>query len=161
MAKHLMRATGLLMVTLVTSFSLAPPQAAAAPVVPRSGVVEVTGYSSIRPIGSLGPVTVVVTGKKAAAIRSALAGLTNSSSSPSCVESMSSFKISVLPRRGVPPTWVATESDCPTPGLVVISVDGRTTPALAEDCALRAAVVAALPRRRAEGTRTDKARCSL
>ena len=157
MTTHLVRATGVLIVFFSISFSLAPLGAAAAPSEPRGGVVEVTGYSSIRPIGSLGPVTVVVTASKAAAIRYALAGLTKSSSSPSCMESMTNFRISVLPRRGGRPIWVATESDCPTPGLVVISVNGTPMPAPSEDCALRAAVIAALPPGKAEGTRHDKA----
>jgi hypothetical protein len=162
MTTHLVRAAGgVLIVGFSISFSLAPLQAAAAPSEPRGGVVEVTGYSSIRPIGSLGPVTVVVTGSKAAAIRAALAGLTKSSSSPGCMESMTSFRISMLRRRGERPIWVATESDCPTPGLVVIRVSGTPMPALSEDCALRAAVVAALPPGKAEGTRHDKVPCSL
>jgi hypothetical protein len=161
MTTHLVRATGVLIVAFSILFTLAPLQAAAAPSEPRDGVVQVTGYNSIRPIGSLGPVTVVVTGSKAAAIRSALAGLTKSSSSPICMESMTSFRISVRPRRGGRPIWVATGSDCPTPGLVVISVNGTPMPALSEDCALRAAVIAALPPGRAEGTRHDKAPCSL
>jgi hypothetical protein len=153
--------TGILLVAFSLSFSLAPLRAAAATSEPRGGIVQVTGYSSVRPSGSVGPVAAVVTGRKAAAIRSALAGLRTTSSSPSCQESMTSFRISVLPRWGGRPTWVATESDCPTPGLVVISVDGMPMPALSEDCSLRAAVVAALSPGKAEGTRHDKARCSL
>jgi hypothetical protein len=161
MTTHLLRATGVLIAAFSISFSLAPLRAAAAPSAPSGSVVEVTGYSSIRPIGSEGPVTVVVAGSKAVAIRSALAGLTKSSSSPSCVETMTSFRISVLPRRGGRPIWTAIESDCPTPGLVVISVSGTPMPALSEDCDLRAAVIAALPPGKAEGTRHDKAPCSL
>lgn len=161
MTTHPVRATGVLIVAFAISFSLAPLHTAAAQSAPRGGLVEVTGYNSVRPIGSLGPVTVVVTGKRAVAIRSAVAGLAKSSSRPECMESMTSFKISVLPRRGLPPTWVATENDCPSPGLVVISIDGKRMQILTEDCALRAAVIAALPPGRAEGTRRDRTRCSL
>ena len=48
--------------------------------------------------------------------------------------------------------YVATEDDCPTPGVVSINIYGKTTQHLnlQEDCALRAAVIASLPRGRAE-----------
>jgi hypothetical protein len=134
----------------------------AAQVAPPGGVVEVTGYTRLTlDSGSLGPVTVVVRGKRAAAIRSALAGLSATSSLPDCMETVDAFKISFLAHQGGRATYVATEEDCPTPGIVTISVDGKTAQHLREDCALRAAVIASLPRRRAEGTRRDQNRCSF
>ncbi len=136
----------------------------AAQVVPSGGVVEVTGYMRLTlDRGSLGPVTVVVKGKKAAAIRSALGGLSATSSLPDCMETVDAFTISFRTRQGGRPTYVATEDDCPTPGVVSISIVGKTTQHLnlKEDCALRAAVIASLPRGRAEGTTQDKHRCSL
>jgi len=142
--------------------TLAEP--AAAQVAPAGGVVEVTGYRQLTlDDGSLGPVTVVVKGKRAAAIRSALAGLSATSSLPDCMETVDAFTISFRTHQGGRPTYVATEDDCPTPGVVSISIYGKTTQHLnlQEDCTLRAAVIAALPRGRAEGTKQDKHRCSL
>jgi len=155
------RCVFLLTFTIPLATTLVEPVAAqGAP--PPGGVLEVTGYRQLSLVaGSLGPVTVVVNGRKAAAIRSALAGLSTTSSLPDCMESRSAFKISILPRRGARPTYVATEDDCPTPGVVTISVDGKITQRLREDCSLRAVVITALPRGRAEGTRRDRSRCSL
>jgi hypothetical protein len=104
-------------------------------------------------------VTVVVKGRRAAAIRSALTGLSATSSLPDCMETVGAFRISFRAHQGGRATYVATEEDCPTPGVVTISVDGKTTQHLKEDCALRAAVIASLPRGRAEGTRRDQNRC--
>ncbi|MGO8823817.1 MAG: hypothetical protein ACLQU9_01090 [Acidimicrobiales bacterium] len=134
----------------------------AAQVAPAGGVVEVTGYRQITlDDGSLGPVTVVVKGKRAAAIRSALSGLSATSSLPDCMETVDAFKITLLTHQGGRPTYVATEDDCPTPGIVSIRVNGKTARNFREDCALRAAVIAALPRGRAEGTRRDEHHCSI
>jgi hypothetical protein len=127
---------------------------------PSKGIVEVTGYQHLSYLGSVGPVTVVVRGSKAAAIRSALRGLSTTSPGE-CMESLVAFKVSVATREGARPSYVAAEQDCPTPGVVSISVHGKTTEQLREDCSLRAAVIAALPRGRADGTRRDKNRCSL
>ena len=154
-------ALGLSILTLMAT-TLAEP--AAAQVAPAGGVVEVTGYRQLTlDDGSLGPVTVVVKGKRAAAIRSALAGLSATSSLPDCMETVDAFTISFRTHQGGRPTYVATEDDCPTPGVVSISIYGKTTQHLnlQEDCTLRAAVIAALPRGRAEGTTQDKHRCSL
>jgi hypothetical protein len=141
--------------------ALAEP--AAAQGVPSGGIVDVTGYSQVTLYGSFGPLTVAVKGKKAAAIRSALAGLSATSSLPDCMETHDAFTISFRTRQSRRPTYVATEDDCPTPGVVSISIVGKTTQHLnlKEDCTLRAAVIAALPGGRAEGTRRDESRCSL
>lgn len=128
---------------------------------PKAGVVEVTGYKHVGLNGNSGPVVVVAKGAKAAAIRTALAGLSPSSLTPGCMESGLAFKVSFLTRIGARPAYLTTEMDCPTPGLVSILVNGRTTQTLTEDCSLRAAVVAALPRGQSEGTRRDQNRCSL
>lgn len=150
---------GLCVLALMAT-TLAEP--VAAQVAPTGGVVEVTGYTQVTlDHGSLGPVTVVVKGKRAAAIRSALAGLSATFSLPDCMEGVPAFKISFLTHQGGRPKYVATETDCTTPGIVSISVDGKTTQHLQEDCALRAAVIASLPRGRAEGTRRDEHRCSV
>jgi hypothetical protein len=138
-------------------------ESVAAQVAPRGGVVEVTGYRQVTlDAGSLGPWTVVVKGKKAAAIRAALAGLSPTSSLPDCMETVVAFKITVLTQPATPKDkYVATEEDCPTPGVVIISIDGKTTQYFREDCALRAAVIASLPRGRAEATRRDVDPCSV
>lgn len=155
----LVAALGLSVLALLTTTLVEP---VAAQVAPHGGVVEVTGYAKVTDDeGSVGPVTVVVTGKRAAAIRSALTGLSATSSSLECMETLNAFKITFLTHRGGNPTYVATEGDCPTPGVVSITVYGKTTENLIEDCALRAAVIASLPRGRAEGTRRDRSRCSL
>jgi hypothetical protein len=154
-----MAAFGLSVLALMATTMVEP---VAAQVAPRGGIVEVTGYTRLTlDGGSLGPVTVVVKGKRAAAIRSALAGLSATSSLPDCMETVDAFKISFVAHQGGRATYVATEEDCPTPGIVSISVDGKTTSHLREDCALRAAVIASLPRGRAEGTRQDENRCSF
>jgi hypothetical protein len=149
-----------LSVLVLIGTTLAEP--VAAQVAPAVGVVEVTGYRQLTlDDGSLGPVTVVVKGKRAAAIRSALAGLSATTSLPDCMETVDAFKISFLTHRGGRPKYVATEDDCPTPGIVSINVDGKTRGNLEEDCALRATVITSLPRGRAEGTERDEHRCSL
>jgi hypothetical protein len=138
--------------------ALVQPVAAQGP--PSEGIVEVTGYQHLSYLGSVGPVTVVVGGRRAAAIRSALRGLSTTSPGE-CMESLVAFKVSVATREGARPSYAATEQDCPTPGVVSISVDGKNIEQLREDCSLHAAVIAALPRGRADGTRRDKNRCSL
>ena len=70
---------GLCVLALMAT-TLAEPVAAQV-AAPTGGVVEVTGYTQVTLYdGSLGLVTVVVKGKRAAAIRSALAGLSAISS---------------------------------------------------------------------------------
>jgi hypothetical protein len=58
---------------------------------------------------------------------------------------------------------VVTEDDWPSPGVVSVTIVGKTTQHLnlKEDCALRSAVIASLPKGRAEGTRRDKHPCSF
>lgn len=125
------------------------------------GVVVVTAYARVVPSGSYGAVTVMVQGKKAAAVRSALSELAKSSSGPICMEGDSEFQISVLPKRGARPSSLATEEDCPTPGVVFITMNGKATPQpFREDCALRAAVIAVLPPGRGRAIREDKNPCS-
>ena len=109
---------------------------------PRGGV-EVTGYTRTLLTGSIGPVTVIAKSKQAAANRAALAGLVRTSA-PVCMETVIYFKISFLAYPSGRPTYVAIEDACPTPGVVSVSVDGKTTQ-FKEDCALQHAVVSALP----------------
>jgi hypothetical protein len=145
----------------LTVFIVASVQAVGSPSTPKPVVVEVTGYDQIRPIGETGPVLVVVKGKRAAAIRSALAGLFPSSSLPDCVEDEIAFKLTFVDHVGGRPAYLASGQECPAPGIVTVRV-GKATRQLTEDCRLLAAVVTALPRGQAEGTRQDEAaRCSL
>jgi hypothetical protein len=124
----------------LVAMTLAEP--GAAQFAPTGGIVEVTGYGHITPAdGSTEPVTVIVKPKEAAAIRAALAGLSAKSSVPLCMESESDFRISFLAHPNGQPTYVATEDECPTPGVVNISVGRRMAQHLQEDCALRVAVV--------------------
>ena len=93
--------------------------------------------------------TVIIKSKQAAAIRAALAGLVRTSASD-CMETVIYFKVMFLAYPSGRPTYMATELACPTPGVVNISVDGKTTQHFKEDCALQHAVVSALPKGRAE-----------
>jgi hypothetical protein len=105
------------------------------------------------------PVTVTVHGRKAAAIRVALEGLREAAPS-FCMENITAFRITFQPGSGGAAGFVASESDCPTPGVVSITYRGAKAPlTFQETCALRKAVVAVLPRGRAEGTRRDGSGC--
>jgi hypothetical protein len=75
------------------------------------------------------------------------------------METVIYFRISFLAYQSGRPTYVATEEACPTPGVVNISVDGKTTQHFKEDCALQNAVVSSLPKGRAGGTRRDEVGC--
>lgn len=126
---------------------------------PSGGVIEVTGYQRLSIVGgSQGPVTVVVHGQEAKAVRRALAGLTSTSPS-NCLEKIHAFSASFVPHVGARPTYVATEIDCPTPGVVTITGHGITKVSLKENCALKGAVISALPNR-AEATKRDANLCS-
>ena len=61
-------------------------------------MVEATGYKHVGLNGNSGPVVVVAKGAKAAAIRTALAGLSPSSRplTPGCMDSGLAFKVSFL-----------------------------------------------------------------
>lgn len=150
----------ILPLSIITSLAAALAEPVAAARVPNGGVGEVTGYERVVPVGSFGAITVLVRGTKAAAIRSALAGLTIPYTGPTCLEDDSAFQISLLPEEGARPTDVATEEECPSPGIVLISAAGTRAQPLREDCALRAAVIAALPPGLAEATRRDRNSCS-
>lgn len=127
---------------------------------PRGGVIEVTGYSQLSLTQApRGPVSVKVSGRQAAALRAALSTL--SSTPPSvCMENISDFTISVRPRAGARPTYIATEENCPTPGVVIVTATGSATETMKEDCAVQNAVFSALPKARAKATWQDRAPCS-
>jgi hypothetical protein len=152
------RAVVILVLATVIMSAIQAEVGATAP--PKAGVIEITGYKHVGILGNSGPVVVVAKGAKAAAIRTALAGLASSPSISGCMESRLAFKVSFLSHIGARPAYVATEHDCPTPGLVFIRVGGRKIQQLTEDCSLRVAVIAALPRGQAEGTRRDDNGCS-
>jgi hypothetical protein len=149
-----------LAVALSTSIACALTPTAGASVVPGGGVIEVTGYAQVSVMGSHGPVTVVVNKHQAASIRRAMAGLAVASAS-FCMETSNAFSVSFLAHKGArTATLVATEDDCPTPGVVSVKENGRAVAILKEDCVLRAAVLAALPPGQAECTRQDENRCT-
>ena len=126
------------------------------------GTFEVTGYGQLALIHKPEkPVKVTVSGRKAAAIRAALKGLPAGTSS-FCMENISAFTITFLPGSGGGAGFVATESDCPTPGVVSIIYRGAKGPLVfQETCSLRKAVLAALPKGRAQGTRHDASGCAV
>ena len=144
---------------LASVLSLSNAPAGASPV-PR-GVMEVTGYGKLSlDNGSQDPVRVEVKGRKAAAIRSALSDL-SSATAPDCMENLNAFTVSVLPRLGARPIYVAHEESCPTPGRVDITTGNSSQQTYKKlDCALQDAVLAALPRGRAVATRHDASHCA-
>jgi hypothetical protein len=123
--------------------------------------MEVTGYGKLSlEDGSQDPVRIEVKGHNAAAIRSALSHL-SSATAPECMENLNAFTVSILPRPGARPMYVAREESCPTPGRVDITTGGSSQPTYKRlDCALQDAVLAALPRGRAVATRHDVSRCA-
>jgi hypothetical protein len=148
-----------LLVGLTTLMMSGATQGAGASVVPKSGIIEVTGFDNVAGSGSSGPVTVTVNHHQAAVIRKALVTLAVTSPAD-CHALGEAFAITFLPHKGAAPTFVAVEDDCPSPGVVSITKNGRTIQTLRENCSLRAAVLAALTRGRAEGTRGDERGCS-
>jgi hypothetical protein len=121
--------------------------------VPKSGVVEVTGFKETGLNGSSGPVTVVVSGRQAAALRQELMTLPQGAV-PGCMEALDPFNISFLPRKGARPLLTAWTYDCPLPGeLLIRGVGGSPGADLKDDCALQRMIPAILPRGRAKGTR--------
>jgi hypothetical protein len=123
------------------------------------GVLELTGYRTISPETTAGPVTVMVKGRGETAIKSALAGLSVVSPSD-CVEVLPGFAMSVTgARANMRATW--TWDECPTPGVIQEVVGGKAGGAYKMDCALHSAVLEALPKR-AVATRRDlfQTRCS-
>jgi hypothetical protein len=153
--------TGVVLVLLLAGLTTVPActnQTSGGP--PRGKVIEVTGYSQLSLAqGPRGAVTVKVSGRQAAALRAALSTL--SSTPPSvCSENISDFTISVRPYVGARPTYIATEENCPTPGVVIVTAKGAKTETLKEDCAVQNAVFNALPKGRATATWQDRAPCS-
>lgn len=129
-------------------------QAAGAVRIPKAGVTEVTGYEVVAEAGSRGPVTEVITGAKAKVLRSALESSPPRKKKPSsCFEPLQPFVIDVLPHRGAPPAMVVTAYDLCDGQNLEITI-GTKTIYVKDDCALQSAVVAALPRDQAQGTRT-------
>ena len=141
--------------TILTVFAMSTafaPQVVSASIAPKAGVVEVTGFKGICCNGESGPVVVVAKGPNAVALRRALTGLVPSSTNPLvCVETVNPFVVSVRPRQTAHPTMVATAFSCGGQTVTVKVGKGVTT--FTDDCALELAVIAVLPRGRAEGTR--------
>jgi hypothetical protein len=77
-----------------------------------------------------------------------------------CAETLDAFSISFKLQTEEHPSYVATMNDCPTPGVVRVAIGGKLVAQYKEDCALRSAVFAVLPRGRAQATRNDPNPCS-
>jgi len=127
------------------------PRAAGALAPPKGGVVEVTGYRHVGLDGSGGPVVVVVKGRKATALRTALASLASKSSPSDCMETLIPFTVSFLPSRGARPTMVASAFSCA--GLGVWVMVGHSTTTLQDDCAFQSAAIAAFSHSQVKATR--------
>ena len=112
--------SGLANLAIVTA--AVAPQAAAALSVPKAGVIEVTGYRQPGISGSSGPVVVVANRRQAAALRVALKGLVPWSSESVCDNALGPFVVSILPRKGVRPTLVATAYDCGSTGEMLVNL---------------------------------------
>jgi hypothetical protein len=117
---------------------------ASAVVVPKSYVIEVTGYQVVGDAGSRGPVTVVVKGPSAKALRGALASSPPFTTRTLCEEELNPFLISVLPRPGIRPIIFARAVDTCDGQYLVVTIGSRTID-LKDGCAMQSAVVAALP----------------
>jgi hypothetical protein len=126
--------------------------------VPKSGVVEVTGYGRVTEAASSEPITVQATRRQAATIRRVLSTLATTGPSD-CVDTLQAFSITFLPYKGAhDPEALVTENDCP--GVVTVVRHGKAVETLKERCSLRSEVLAILPRWKAEGTRQDRDGCS-
>lgn len=124
------------------------------------GALELTGYRTISPETTAGPVTAMVNGRDEAAIKAALTGL--SVSPPSgCVEVLPGFSMSFITGADTDTKAVWTWDECPTPGVVREVVGGKAVGTYKFDCALHSAVLGAIPKR-AVATRRDlqRTRCS-
>ena len=118
-------------------------------------VVQVIGYRTVSPQGSSGGVAVYPNSQESVAVVHALADLHITKVRSECHEGTNAFSVRFLPRKGSVPTLTASEYDCPSPGVVVVTETSGTY-YFREDCALYDAVVAALPQGRADGTRHDR-----
>ena len=143
-------------VPLLLGMVIVPGPPAGAVVVPKSFVVEVTGYQVVGDAGTRGPVTVVVKGPSAKALRGALASSPPWFPGAVCLEGLNPFLISVRSGPNAPPTILARAVDTCDGQYVVVTSGGRRTD-VKDGCALQSAVVAALPRGQANATRMDVA----
>ena len=141
---------------LLGMFIVSGSPSAGAVVVPKSYEIEVTGYQVVGDAGSRGPDTVVVEGPSAKLLRAALESSPPFTTRALCMEELNPFLISVLLRRGVRPTMIATAVDTCDGQYLMVTMGSRTTD-VKDGCALQSAVVAALPRGQANATRMDVA----
>jgi hypothetical protein len=126
---------------------------AVAPPLPHTGLMEVVAYGQLNLDGNRGPVTVVLDEPEARVIRRELEALAPWNATAECMEELQPFAISFVPRRGAPPTVVVSADNCGGPHLSI--ADGPVRRSVADDCALQRSVLAAIPRGKAEGTRTS------
>jgi hypothetical protein len=138
-----------------------PPRPPGSDPAPLASVIEVTGYATSGPAtGSLGPVTVEVTGQQATTIRTVLAGLLPSTyTGPPCWENEAIFRLDFVQTGKSTPIFSAADWVCPSPGQVTVSSDGRALLPLVPDCLLLQAVAAVLPHGQAAYTRRFAERC--
>jgi hypothetical protein len=100
MVKLILRVLAMLGLASFSLAALLAPQTAGAEVVPKGGVIDVTGFKTLTLDGSRGPVSVVAKGRNAATLRVALASLAPKPSGDLCQESIVPFTVSFLPREG-------------------------------------------------------------
>jgi hypothetical protein len=145
-------AAAVLPVVLAAAAWVPQGQASAAIVLPKGGQVEVTGWSHVGLDGNSGPVTVVAHGTTAKNLRAALESSPTFKTTATCMEDLEPFVIRITPSHGMRLTLVAQAFGCGGPGVKVL-VNGTLVTDIMDDCAVQAAVAAALPDNGALGTR--------
>ncbi len=132
----------------------------AAPPKVEAGVMYLTGYAQVGPSGSSGRLTTVVRGQREDAIRAALSQLVRYPTTAICEETEDLFAITFSSKWTNHPSYMAIGEACPTPGVVIIGIPDRSLVVDKLGCALRKAILAALPSGRAEGSRQGLGGCS-
>lgn len=120
---------------------------------PQPGTMTVTGYNVVTAAGGpKDPVTVSANPKQSAAIYSSLRHLRGAPKAL-CMESVTVVSIRFVLEGTTHPRYVVTANPCGPPGFVEVSIGGRVAGDYRIDCAFKSAVLAALPRLSARGTR--------
>ena len=121
---------------------------------PQPGAMTVTGYDVVTAAGGpKDPVTVTANPKQSAAIYSSLRKLSGAPKAL-CMESVSVVSITFVLKGTTHPNYVVTTNPCGPPGFVEVSIGGRVAGDYRIDCAFKSAVLAALARLSAKGTRS-------
>jgi hypothetical protein len=130
--------------------------------VPRGGVVKVTAYGRLTfSTKHVKAVTVTAKNQKAAAIRSALSGLSPAEKGTklNCVLNSTLYTIRFSRSARSVPTYVATWHECPSPGTLTITENGKSLRPVQPDCSLQRALLATLPARSIPALQSEIPNC--